>query len=163
MAVWQVSAEADPIGYAEAKKRWLAQTAKPDASVRVLRNAAYFLERADAPLAEELLLRAKAMTTGSERTGVLFQLGRLYGEVLLGPTDPRDGSPQTRIDCVGVRARSPSAAGGIGRRVGAHDCKRTSRADLSRRGAPSARKTAARARSANRSTACPRAQNTHDV
>jgi beta-lactamase regulating signal transducer with metallopeptidase domain len=98
MDVWQVSAEADPIGYAEAKKRWRAQTAKPDASVRVLRNAAYFLARADAPLAEELLLRAKASTTGPERAGVLSQLGRLYGEVLVGPTDPRDGSPQTRID-----------------------------------------------------------------
>ena len=61
--MWQVSAEADPVGYAEAKKRWLAQTAKPDASVRVLSNAAYFLARADAPLAEQLLLRAKAMAT----------------------------------------------------------------------------------------------------
>ena len=98
MDVWQVSADADPVGYAEAKTRWLAQTAKPDASVRVLSNAAYFLGRADAPLAEELLLRAKGMTTGSERAGVLFQLGRLYGEVLLGPADPRDGSPLTRID-----------------------------------------------------------------
>jgi beta-lactamase regulating signal transducer with metallopeptidase domain len=98
MDVWRVSAEADPVTYAEAKKRWVAQTGKPDASVRVLRNAAYFLERADAPLAEQLLLRATAATTGSEREGALFQLGRLYGEVLLGPTDPRDGSPQTRID-----------------------------------------------------------------
>ena len=38
MDVWQVSADADPVGYAEAKKRWLAQTAKPDASVRVLQQ-----------------------------------------------------------------------------------------------------------------------------
>jgi beta-lactamase regulating signal transducer with metallopeptidase domain len=100
MDVWRVSADADPIGYAEAKTRWLAQTAKPDASVRVLSNAAYFLERADAPLAEQLLLRAISMTTGSERLweGPRFQLGRLYGEVLRGPTDPRDGSPQTRLD-----------------------------------------------------------------
>lgn len=95
MDVWRVSAEADPIGYAEAKKRWLAQTAKPDASERVLTNAAYFLERADPAIAEQLLLRATAMSAGAERArAASIRLGSFYARVL----NPRDGSPLTRID-----------------------------------------------------------------
>lgn len=101
LAMRQVSAEADPIGYAEAKKRWLDQTAKPDASARVLTNAAYFIERADPAIAEQMLLRAKAMTAGSEHArGASERLGSFYGNVVLGPTDPRDGSLRTRIDSV---------------------------------------------------------------
>ena len=99
MDVWRVSAEADPVGYAEAKKRWLAQTAKPDVSVRVLSNAAYFLERADPAIAEQLLLRMKAMATGNEQArAASTRLGSFYANVLLEPTNPRDGSPMTRID-----------------------------------------------------------------
>ena len=35
LAVWRVSAAADPAGYGEARKRWLAQTEKPDATAKV--------------------------------------------------------------------------------------------------------------------------------
>jgi beta-lactamase regulating signal transducer with metallopeptidase domain len=99
LAMWQVSAEADAVSYAEARKRWLAQTAKPDASARVLTNAAYFFERSDLAIAEQMLLRAKAMAAGSERARAASErLGNFYGSVILGPTDPRDGSPRTRID-----------------------------------------------------------------
>lgn len=45
---------ADPDGYAQAKKLWLALVAKPDVPVAVLSNAAAFLADADTPLAEKL-------------------------------------------------------------------------------------------------------------
>jgi len=71
----------DPLGYAEASKLWLAQTARPDASVAVLMNAADFFERADKPLSEKMLLRVQALDPkgpGSRR------LGRLYAAVAVG-------------------------------------------------------------------------------
>ena len=98
LAEWQVSAEADPIGYAQARERWLAQVAKADVKEQALLNAAYFFERSDQPLAEQMLLRARAMATSPARQRALSsQLGWFYGKVILGPTDPRDGSPLSRI------------------------------------------------------------------
>jgi beta-lactamase regulating signal transducer with metallopeptidase domain len=99
LAMWPVSAEADPVGYAEARARWLAQTRKPDASEIVLLNAARFLARADAPLAEQMLLRAKAKATAPDRVRqVVNRLGYFYGDVIRGPVSPRNGSPLTSID-----------------------------------------------------------------
>ena len=71
----------DPAGYAEAKKLWLQQTSRPDVSVAVLKNAAYFFEAADKPLAEKMMLRAQALDPKGHWSG---SLGRLYAFVLLG-------------------------------------------------------------------------------
>lgn len=88
LAMWRVSPQGDAVTYAEAKKRWLEQTARADASGSVLRNAASFLQEADPKISEELLVFAK----DSRR------LGMLYGIVIAGPRSPRDGSPLTPFD-----------------------------------------------------------------
>jgi hypothetical protein len=73
----------------------------------VLSNAASFLSQHDAPLAEGLLIRAKALdpearTLRTEpRNPQAYwssRIGDLYGRVLLGPTSPKDGSSLTRLD-----------------------------------------------------------------
>ena len=106
LAVWRVSAAADPAGYGEARKRWLAQTEKPDATAKVLSNAARFFTEPEPRLAEQLLLRAKALdpdgrtvarTSGSPNYWA-FQLGNLYAGVINGPRSPRDGKPLTPFD-----------------------------------------------------------------
>jgi len=71
----------DPAGYAEAKKLWLAQAARPDAGVQVFSNAANFFEAADKPLAEKMLLRAQALDPKGRWS---YSLGRLYAFVLAG-------------------------------------------------------------------------------
>ncbi len=88
LAMWQVSAQADPVTYAEAKKRWLKHTASPTASEKVLANAALFFFAEEPRIAEELLLRYKASA----------RLGELYASVVTGPTDPRNGAPLTAFD-----------------------------------------------------------------
>jgi beta-lactamase regulating signal transducer with metallopeptidase domain len=91
----------DPLGYSEASKLWLAQTARPDASVAVLMNAADFFERADKPLAEKMWLRVQALDPkgpGSRR------LGRLYAAVAVGATSVFD-----RRTADAAEARSPYA------------------------------------------------------
>ncbi|MDR3699552.1 MAG: hypothetical protein P4L56_07960 [Candidatus Sulfopaludibacter sp.] len=50
---------ADPQGYAQIKKEWLALAAKPDAPLPVLGNAAAFLAASDKPLAEKFLQQAR--------------------------------------------------------------------------------------------------------
>ena len=60
----------DPAGYAEAKKLWLQQTSRPDVSVAVLKNAAYFFEAADKPLCRED--DAEGAGSRSQRTLVRF-------------------------------------------------------------------------------------------
>ena len=70
----------DPAGYAEAKKLWLEQISRPDVTVAVLKNAAYFFEAADKPLAEKMMLRAQALDPKGHWSG---SLGRLYAFVLL--------------------------------------------------------------------------------
>ena len=88
IAVWHVSADADPVTYAEAKARWMAQSSKPAAGEKVLSHAAYFFARSEPQIAEGLLVRLKASG----------RLGDLYTSVITGPTSPRDGSPLTPLD-----------------------------------------------------------------
>jgi hypothetical protein len=71
----------DPSGYAEAKKLWLQKTTASDAGVQMLRNAAYFFEAADKPLAEQMLLRLQKLDPKGHGSAAL---GRLYAFVLLG-------------------------------------------------------------------------------
>jgi beta-lactamase regulating signal transducer with metallopeptidase domain len=106
LAVWRVSADADQVGYGEARKRWLAQTAKPDATAKVLNNAAHFFTEAEPRLAEEMMLRAKTLDpegrtvarTAGSRDYWAYQLGNFYAGLIRGPASPRDGRPLTPFD-----------------------------------------------------------------
>ena len=71
----------DPQGYAGARQLWLAQAERPDVTSAVLGNAAYFFETADRPLAEEMLLRARALDPEGPWSA---RLGRFYAIVLVG-------------------------------------------------------------------------------
>jgi hypothetical protein len=71
----------DPAGYAQAKRLWLKHTLNPDADVAVLSNAASFLQVADKPLAEELLLRGQAKAPYADWWA---DLGQLYATAILG-------------------------------------------------------------------------------
>jgi len=71
----------DPSGYAQAKAAWIAQTVRSDVSAVVLGHAADFLEVADKPLAEQMLLRARALNPEGRWVA---RLGRFYRDALLG-------------------------------------------------------------------------------
>jgi beta-lactamase regulating signal transducer with metallopeptidase domain len=75
---------ADPDGYAEGRKLWLAQTKHPTANV--LSNAAYFLEVSDKQLAEGMLLRLQTIQPLGTWTN---RLARLYASSILGVTAVR--------------------------------------------------------------------------
>jgi beta-lactamase regulating signal transducer with metallopeptidase domain len=75
----------DPAGYEQARKLWLAQSARPDATTAVLSNAAAFFEATDQPLAEKLLLRAQGMDPNPRRSA---RLGTFYAGVLGGRLAP---------------------------------------------------------------------------
>jgi beta-lactamase regulating signal transducer with metallopeptidase domain len=86
--------EGDPVGYQRAKTLWLAHVDRLDASVAILGNASYFFETADRPLAEQLLLRARAQDPRGPWTA---RLGRFYARVLTGARGPAAGAGrQTR-------------------------------------------------------------------
>ncbi len=72
---------ADPQGYAQIKKEWLALAAKPDAPLPVLGNAAAFLTADDKPLAEKFLQQARARDPQGPWGA---RLGALYASALTG-------------------------------------------------------------------------------
>jgi hypothetical protein len=93
----------DPVGYARAKRLWLKQAANPDADVGVLSNAAAFLQTADKPLAEQLLLRGQAKAPYADWWA---DLGPLYATAILGSiASVRMGAVQVNAD----EARRPYA------------------------------------------------------
>ncbi len=71
---------ADPQGYAQIKKEWLALAAKPDAPLPVLGNAAAFLAASDKPLAEKFLQQARARDPQGPWGA---RLGALYASALM--------------------------------------------------------------------------------
>jgi beta-lactamase regulating signal transducer with metallopeptidase domain len=75
----------DPIGYSQAKALWLAHAHRPSAKAVVLGHAADFLEAADKPLAEQMLLRARAL---DPKGPWIARLGRLYAIALVGSLVP---------------------------------------------------------------------------
>ena len=97
-ALWFISADADPVGYAEAKSRWLAHTNEPDAPEAVLSNAAAFFGQHDPRLAEQLLLRARGQAPPDRVASFSSQLGYLYAGVINGPRSPKNGAPLTPFD-----------------------------------------------------------------
>lgn len=72
---------ADPIGYERVKAIWLRHASRPDATVPILSNAAYFFEANDKPLAEQMLLRAQALEPSRPWSQ---RIGRLYALILVG-------------------------------------------------------------------------------
>lgn len=71
----------DPAGYADARKRWLAQTSRLDVTAKTLGNAAFFFEVSEKPLAEQLLLRAQTMDSSPKWSR---RLADLYCQALVG-------------------------------------------------------------------------------
>jgi len=71
----------DPDGYEAAKKLWLKHAAAPGVSSETLSNAASFLDVSDKPIAERLLLQAKAT---DDRPVWSERLGTLYAQAILG-------------------------------------------------------------------------------
>jgi len=59
--VMVLAPQIDPAGYKQARALWLAHTAAPHVSNAVLSNAARFFQGADAPIAEQLLLRLESI------------------------------------------------------------------------------------------------------
>ena len=95
-----VSKDTDPEGYATLRSLWLEHVGRKDANPSVLTNAALFFERSDKPLAEQLLVRGKALQPdgplprirGTDNFRIYVptwseQLGRLYGETMTGDSD----------------------------------------------------------------------------
>ncbi|MFB3777894.1 MAG: M56 family metallopeptidase [Bryobacteraceae bacterium] len=74
-------------GYERGKRLWLANLKKPGASAEIFQRAASFLQGADKPLAEDILLAGRKDYPGDPRWGRL--LGEHYAMVLLGNAEPR--------------------------------------------------------------------------
>jgi beta-lactamase regulating signal transducer with metallopeptidase domain len=79
------SLDGDAAGYARAKAIWLAHAERADAPAAVLVNASLFVEASEPSLAEQLLLRGRAL---HPRGPWSLRLGRLYALVLKGFTAP---------------------------------------------------------------------------
>ncbi len=94
----------DSAGYAQAKAAWMAHTRRADVSAVVLGHAADFFAIADKPLAEQALLRARALDPEGRWTA---RLGQLYRDVLLG-SEVISGRNSRRMVSVG-EPRSPYA------------------------------------------------------
>jgi hypothetical protein len=71
----------DPPGYEAARKLWLAHAARPDVAAETLKNAAWFLNVEDRPLAEQLLLQGQRKYPGDSWS---VALGGLYAQAIVG-------------------------------------------------------------------------------
>jgi beta-lactamase regulating signal transducer with metallopeptidase domain len=96
----------DPTGYEQARALWLAQTDRPMASPAILGNASFFFEGSDQPLAEALLLRARAADPQGPWSA---RLGRFYALVLGGLS-----AQVSRSRIRAVSLASPTSSIGIG-------------------------------------------------
>jgi beta-lactamase regulating signal transducer with metallopeptidase domain len=96
----EASFRGDPDGYQRARTLWLSLANAPDVSSRVLGNAAAFFETADASLAEQLLLRARAADPAGPWTA---RLGRLYAAVLAGSDAPWPPNRSRRLSAPAPR------------------------------------------------------------
>ena len=97
----QLAPRLDPVGYAQAKRLWLAHIAKPDSTNAVLSNAAYFFQVSDKPIAEQVLLGLHAKDphgpTPRTKDGIYFsawtdRLGVLYALAIVGSNDDTLGN-----------------------------------------------------------------------
>jgi len=84
---WNINPGWDRAGYEQGKQLWLANIKKPGASAEIYDRAAVFLQSADKPLAEEILLAGRKAYPDDVRWGRL--LGEHYAMALLGSAEPR--------------------------------------------------------------------------
>ncbi len=75
----------DPDGYERAKNLWLAHASRPDVTATILGSAASFFESSDKPLAEQMLIRARALDPQGPWSA---RLGQFYATVLVGSEMP---------------------------------------------------------------------------
>lgn len=113
-----ISARYDPAGRAQAAKLWLTAVNRPDASIAVLGNAAYFFSGSDKPMAEKLLLRAQEREPGGPQPRVVgreyrspwtARLGRLYASAIVGDTRNERATRLRAADVNVDEIRSPFA------------------------------------------------------
>jgi len=91
----------DPVGYAEAKKRWTTYLTKPGVGSAVLGNAANFFAVADKPVAEQILVRLRREDPDGPTPRIVgdiyyppwvTRLGWLYGRAIVGSDDETPGN-----------------------------------------------------------------------
>jgi beta-lactamase regulating signal transducer with metallopeptidase domain len=106
-AARRIIASHDPEGYARLRALWMAHVSRTDASTAVLANAAFFFSVAEKPLAEQLLLRARALDADGpqprRRDGVYYpswaeRLGELYALAIVGSNDALEGNVVRGVD-----------------------------------------------------------------
>lgn len=111
-AARRIIASHDPDGYAQVRALWMAHVSRPDASAAVLANAASFFSVSEKPLAEELLLRARAIDADGpqprRQDGVYYpswaeRLGELYALAIVGSNDALEGNVVRSIDSAAAR------------------------------------------------------------
>ena len=115
LAAWRgFSPQIDPVGYAQARKVWLAHVDRADASPRVLYKAARFFQVADKPVAERLLLRGRAQDPSGpqpRRQGDVYypgwteRLGELYALAILGSDDDTFGNVPKSLNPAAARGK----------------------------------------------------------
>lgn len=97
----------DPAGYDAARKLWLAHAARPDVAARTLKNAAWFLDVEDKPLAETLLLEGQKKHPAAQWPGApggwSGALGRLYAQAIVGSNRFTLGNVITSTDANAAR------------------------------------------------------------
>jgi hypothetical protein len=84
---WNINPSWDRAGYEQGRALWLAHVKKPGASADIYERAAAYLEGADKPLAEEVLLAGRKAYPDEKRWA--GALGAHYAQVLLGSAEPR--------------------------------------------------------------------------
>src|SRR5262245_28563327 len=82
---WIINPELDREGYELGKRLWLAHLKKPAVESAIYRNAAWFLEGGDKPLAERALLDGQKAYPNEKWSR---DLGEHYAQVLLGSIGP---------------------------------------------------------------------------
>jgi hypothetical protein len=84
--LWNINPAWDRAGYDRGKSLWLANLKKPGAGADIHSRAAAFLEGADKPLAEGILLAGRKAYPDDKRWA--GALGRHYAQALLGAAEP---------------------------------------------------------------------------
>lgn len=84
---WNINPGWDRAAYDQGKRLWVANTKTPGAGAEIYDRAAVFLQGADKPLAEDILLAGRRAYPEDSRWGRL--LGEHYAMTLLGSAEPR--------------------------------------------------------------------------
>lgn len=97
LSMVHLSMREDPAGYAEARRLWLTAIAPRDVNPKILSNAAWFFSDFEQPVAEKILLRAKAQQPNGPQPRVVSgkyyapwseRLGQLYASAIAGRVWP---------------------------------------------------------------------------